>query len=244
MPSPRVTPHQIRPTDPYLRWMVAADQVQDIADQGSNVAWRHEVPWTTKGWVTSRGEDPEVVADLVRRLHEVQTLGGYTVPQAAAEAVADHIDGADPKDWCWWIRATTPEQSGGVSVLSEDDPRINRLLEHSASAYMLAGDERVHRWFGLEASGELVGVGGAVVETSGAWHLVSVCTDPGQRGRGVARDVCRGIVAEANREGASVVVLEMYSDNEAARRTYGSLGFREEARFRSCVLEPGLSVPA
>lgn len=244
MQSPSPSPHLTRPTDPYLRWMVTAHDAREVASVGSSVAWWHAVPWTPKGWVTARGEDQASLVAAVTRLVDDHEVGGYTVPQEAASTVQEAVGGDEPRDWCWWHRGTTPERVDAVDVLERDDPRINVLLEHSDSAYMLAGDERVTRWLGIEESGALLAVAGVVIEDSGAWHLVSVCTDPDHRGRGLAREVCRAMIGDAHRLGAPAVVLEMFSDNAPGRRVYTALGFTEEARFRSCVLEPGLSLPS
>lgn len=244
MPSPRTCPHRIRPSDPYLRWMVAQDAPQEVAADGDHVAWRHEVPWSSRGWITARGDDPTRVAGLVERLHAVAGSAGYTVPQTAGAAAQDRLGGLEPRDWCWWVRQASPESAPGVIPVANDDERILPLLAHSSSAYILPGDERVVRWSGVVEEGELVSVAGATRERSGAWHLVSVCTHPRHRGRGLAALVCRALIDEAHAAGAPAVVLEMYSDNEAGRGTYRGLGFTEEARFRSCVLDAGITVPA
>jgi len=141
------------------------------------------------------------------------------------------------------VREATPEPVGAAVNLAMDDPRILQLLSHSPSAYVLPGNERIVQWSGVEERGELAAVAGAVVERSGAWHLVSVCVHPDRRGAGLAAHPCRALVDAAYRAGASVVVLEMYSDNEPGRRLYQRLGFTEAARFRSCVLDPAVLLP-
>lgn len=243
MPSPRTSPHTIRPTDPFLRWMVGPDAAADLVAHGTNVAWLHTGSRPHPGWVTARGEDSTAIADLIATLVERHHVTGFTVPEDAAAEVTARVGGGDPRDWCWWVRDAASEDRQSAVILDRDDPRIAPLLHHSASAYVLPGDERVVRWAGVEDAGTLVAVAGAVRERSGAWHLVSVCTHPDQRGGGLAARACRALIDEAHREGAPAVVLEMYSDNEPGRRLYQRLGFDEAARFRSCVLDTSVILP-
>lgn len=243
MPFPRRSPHQVRPTDPFLRWMVGPDAAEDLVEQGENVAWLHAGSRPHPGWVTALGEDPAIVAGLVSELVDRHEVTGYTVPETAGPEVSHRIGGEDPRYWCWWVRCVAPQPVGRAVDLPMDDPRIAQLLSHSPSAYVLPGDERIVRWSGVEERGDLVAVAGAVLERSGAWHLVSVCAHPDRRGAGLAADPCRALVDAAHRAGAPVVVLEMYSDNESGRRLYHRLGFTEAARFRSCVLDPSVILP-
>ncbi len=243
MPFPRRSPQQVRPTDPFLRWMVGPDSAADLVEHGENVAWLHAGSRPHPRWVTALGEDPVVVADLVAELVDRHEVTGYTVPEGAGLEVSLRMGGLDPRDWCWWVRDATSETVPEAVILAMDDPRIARLLIHSTSAYVLPGNGRVVRWAGVEEHGELVAVAGAVLERSGAWHLVSVCTHPDRRGAGLAAHACRALVDAAHLAGARVVVLEMYSNNEPGRHLYQRLGFTESARFRSCVLDPSAVLP-
>jgi predicted GNAT family acetyltransferase len=78
-------------------------------------------------------------------------------------------------------------------------------------------------------------------EATGAAHIVSVCTDPAQRGRGLAGHACTRIMQAAVADGAPAIVLEMYVANEAGRRAYQALGFEEVGRYRSGLLSGGSS---
>lgn len=243
MPFPRRSPQQIRPTDPFLRWMVGPDSAADLVDRGANVAWLHAGTRPFPGWVTARGEDPIVIADLVSALIARHDVTGYTVPEEAGGQVEARVGGMEPRHWCWWERETAAETVPQAEVLAHDDPRIEPLLAHSPSAYVLPGNDRIVRWAGVVEEGDLTAVAGAVLERSGVWHLVSVCTRPDRRGAGLAAHACRALIGEAHREGAPALVLEMYSDNESGRRLYQRLGFTEAARFRSCVLDPSVLLP-
>ena len=243
MPSPTTSPHRIRPADPFLRWMVGPQAAADLVNRGDQVAWLHAGSRPHPGWVTARGDDPEVVVDLVSELVERHQVSGYTVPEIARDAAATRLGGGEPRLWCWWVREQVAAPRPPGTVLALDDPRIGPLLTHSASAYVLPGDQRIIRWAGVDDGRSLVAVAGAVLEKSGAWHLVSVCTHPDYRAQGYAAQACGVLIDEAQTAGAPAVVLEMYSDNEAGRRLYRRLGFSEEARFLSCVLDETVVLP-
>jgi ribosomal-protein-alanine N-acetyltransferase len=61
-------------------------------------------------------------------------------------------------------------------------------------------------------------------------EVLDVCVDPALRRRGLGRLLVRLAMARAARAGARTVRLEVRVSNEAARRLYGSLGFREGGR--------------
>ena len=124
--------------------------------------------------------------------------------------------------------------------LALDDDRIAPLLAHSDSAHVFPGDPRLVRWAGVEEDGELVAVAGQVTEPSGAAHLLSVCTHPDHRGRGLAREACTRVMSAAIAHGAPMLVLEMYTANEAGRRAYSALGFVERGRYASGLLAHAL----
>jgi predicted GNAT family acetyltransferase len=86
-----------------------------------------------------------------------------------------------------------------------------------------------------------VTVAAQVTEESGAAHIVSVCTDPQYRGRGLARRACSRIMRSAMDEGAPMLILEMYTANEAGRRAYSALGFTEVGRYASGLLAHALN---
>ena len=126
----------------------------------------------------------------------------------------------------------------GAVDLALDDPRIAVLLTHSTSAHIYPGDPRIVRWAGMVDGDRLLSVAGQITERTGAAHIVSVCTDPTVRGRGLARHACSRIIESAIGDEVPMIVLEMYAENEAGRRTYSALGFTEVGRYRSGLLRP------
>lgn len=242
--------HQLRPTDPLVRWMVDPHKddlsISDtlVAD-GTNVAWRGRASRPGENWVTGLGEDPARVAALVAGLAETGRVDGVTVPDATFAVLPQALRSPDPGHWCLW---TLPPQEvaadlgvgGDVHVLAPDDPRIGPLLAHSDSAHIFPGDPRIVRWVGVEDGDALVSVAAMLREVSGAAHIVSVCTAPDYRGRGLARVTCASLIRWAVDEGAPMVVLEMYVANEAGRRAYSALGFTEVGRYYSGLLAHAL----
>jgi GNAT superfamily N-acetyltransferase len=171
--------------------------------------------------------------------HEVD---GITVCEAAFDLLPEGLRSPDPGHWCLWTLDPARTALGATSAVSLalDDPRIGPLLEYSDSAHIFPGDPRLVRWSGILDGERLVAAAAQVTESSGAAHIVSVCTDPDYRGRGLARDVCTHIMRSAVAEGAPMIVLEMYVANEAGRRAYGALGFVEVGRYMSGLLAHAL----
>lgn len=210
--------------------------------EGPNVAWLGRASRPGERWVTGLGEDAATVAQLVEQIAHEHDIDGVTVTEAAFEYLPPALTSPDPGRWCFWTfdpaEAVPPPSS--AADLALDDPRIGRLLEHSDSAHVFPGDPRIVRWAGIAVGGELVAVAGQTIEPSGAAHLLSVCTHPDYRGRGLAREVCASIMAAAITDGAPMLVLEMYTANESGRRVYSALGFVEHGRYASGLLAHAL----
>ena len=242
--------HQLRPTDPLVRWMVDPDKedlsISDhlVAD-GTNVAWRGRATRPGENWVTALGEDPERVAALVVGLAETGRVDGVTVPDATFAVLPAALRSPDPGHWCLWTLPAADVADGlgrdeDVVEIAVDDPRVAPLLGHSDSAHIFPGDPRILRWVGIEEGDWLVSVAAMLREASGAAHIVSVCTDPEHRGRGMARRTCARLVRIAVDEGMPMICLEMYVANDSGRRTYSALGFTEVGRYYSGLLAHAL----
>lgn len=83
------------------------------------------------------------------------------------------------------------------------------------------------RYFVLATAdaGEVVGLFGARGLGSPAVHLIRVGLAPEWRGHGLARPLIRAAEALARDQGAERLTLNVYGDNEPARRAYESAGF-------------------
>lgn len=72
-----------------------------------------------------------------------------------------------------------------------------------------------------------LGFGQYWVRCQGEVHLGRIIVSPGQRGRGLGKQMCRLLMQEAvAQSGADAVTLRVYRDNPAARSVYAALGFR------------------
>lgn len=231
---------QARPTDPFVQWMVR-DLVPDhLVVDGDAIAWIWGGRTNGEVWATALGDDPERTAGLITTLADQRPVDGVTVPDVAFEFLPAHLQSPDSGHWCFWTLdpGDVRDPFGCAVGLALDDPRIAELLAHSTSAHVFPGDSKLVRWAGVLDDERLVSVAGQVTERTGAAHIVSVCTDPQVRGRGLAREVCSRIVHDAIAEGSPQIVLEMYAANEAGRRTYSALGFAEVGRYKSGLLSP------
>ena len=231
---------QARPSDPFVQWMVRDLVPDQVAVDGEHVAWIWSGRESGEVWVTALGSDAARVVTLVDRLATATEVDGVTVPDNAFELLPEHLRSPDPGHWCFWTLdpKDAPAESDVAVDLALDDPRIGDLLSHSTSAHMFPGDPSVVRWAGVLDGDRLVSVAGQITERTGAAHIVSVCTDPSVRGRGLARHACTGIISGAVADAAPQIVLEMYAANEAGRRTYSALGFAEVGRYKSGLLHP------
>ncbi len=245
MPS-SLRPLQVRPTDPYIRWVIGDLHPDVLVREGANVAWIGRARKRGEVWATGLGDDDRAVAGLIERLAADHDLDGVTVPEQAFTLLPERLRSPDPGHWCLWLlepAAAAPAPSSAVA-LDLDDPRIAPLLAHSDSAYLFPGDPHIVRWAGVLDGETLVSVAGQVIEPTGAAHLVSVCTHPAARGRGLARDACSWLIAAALDDGAPMIMLEMYVANVAGRRAYTALGFVEVGRYRSGLLREPPRPPA
>lgn len=228
-----------RPDDPYLRWRFDPSIAVDAIADGDHVAWAH-VTRNGERWGNAFGDDPERVVALLRALDARAPLDGITCPEAAKPSMPSAWDGPDPGHWSLWTRdARVPLDPGDAVELPLDDPRIRPLLEHSSSAYVFPGHPRMRRWAGVLAGDRLLAVAGHQRDQHGAAHLVSVCTDPEARGRGLAARAMALLIARAEAEDVPCVFLEMYVDNPPAAALYRGLGFAERGRYFSWLIGRG-----
>jgi len=232
---------ELRPTDEFIRWVLADEQPDVVLLEGDCIAWIGGAEMAGEVWVTALGPDAATCARLVEQLGAQQHIDGITVPEDAFALLPAALQSPDHGHWCFWVHdpALVPLGASDAIDLSDDDQRIAALLEHSDSAHIFPGDERIVRWVGVVEGDELISVAAQRMEVTGAAHIVSVCTAPERRGEGLARRACTRIMKLADAEGAPAIVLEMYVANDSGRRTYEVLGFREVGRYRSGLLRGG-----
>jgi ribosomal protein S18 acetylase RimI-like enzyme len=115
--------------------------------------------------------------------------------------------------------------------------RIVGKLRRSSDQAIAAHAERMihapveYQGFVLEdGPGQLLACGQIVVEEEIA-GLYDIFTPPEQRGRGHAAALCLALLNQARSQGAVEAYLQVSTENHAAKRLYGRLGFQAGYRY-------------
>ncbi|MEA2581047.1 MAG: FR47-like protein [Actinomycetota bacterium] len=134
------------------------------------------------------------------------------------------VEQLSPGDELWDIvRATFPLFGGYVADAGEDLLRIE-------STVMAAGGKR---WFGVrDADGSVLSVV-AVQSLAGVGYIDDVATFPAARGLGLASELTLAACRTVLEEGARHVWLMADPDQDAVRRMYGRLGFKDAGHLAS-----------
>ena len=69
-------------------------------------------------------------------------------------------------------------------------------------------------------------------------HLDSIFVSAPHRKKGIARLLARKVEEWAKKKGVNKIELKAFSPNTSAIKTYGKLGFREEAKMMTKTLRP------
>lgn len=232
--------------DDYLRWNVRRGA------RGEGWAVPGATAWTWRGgprrgpWAAVLGS-PNTVAALaaVVLVEAFVRPQGLTLTAAARPLLPEavRLDAAATHAWEWMrTYAAPPVQPHEDEVAwlhDSDDEEVAALLDavsprHSARP----GERHVLRWCGIRAAdtradGGLVAIGAHVAYQAGVPHLASIAVPPQARGRGYGAAVTAWLTRACLAEGAPVVTLGMYSDNDVARRLYHRLGFSCDHAFVS-----------
>lgn len=125
----------------------------------------------------------------------------------------------------------------GGPVDADEAPEAVALdASHAAAAMALAeltqpgpfGPRTIElgEYFGVFEDGALVAMAGERMQAGALREISGVCTDPGQRGRGLARRLMLKLVRRELRRGETPF-LHVMRDNAGARRLYAQMGFGE-----------------
>jgi GNAT superfamily N-acetyltransferase len=134
-------------------------------------------------------------------------------------------------DWMWTVDPPAPQPGEpGVGALDAGDPRVAAeldllLAEHSARHSAVPGSPDVAGWVGVRRHGRLIACAAWFDQPSGVPLLASVAVRPDARRRGLAGALTAAITRRALAGGAPAVAVDLYADNDAARRVYRRLGF-------------------
>jgi ribosomal protein S18 acetylase RimI-like enzyme len=185
----------------------------------------------------------EPVARTVPLLAPRTTADTLTVPRAAGDLLqregTRHVAG-DGAQWDWMWTTTSPDAVASAEVTPIDDSEpavaqeISDLLARSSPTHSVEpGDPRVRRWVGVRDGGTLVACAAHYEAVEGVPLLASVAVDRAARGRGLGSTVTAWLTTSALASGAPAVTVDLYADNDVARRLYRRLGYRLAHEFTS-----------
>lgn len=182
----------------------------------------------------------EAAVDMLHAVLAVygEAVGSVSLPRDADRHLTTHT--LEPRnDWEWFVtEAAPPVEPAEASVAWLDDgdiTEVRALLDRSSPRHdVRPGEPGVRRWCGVrDEDGRLVAVAAHTEHTAGIPHLASIATAPEHRGRGLGAGVTAWLTRMLLAEGAPMVTLGMYSDNDVARRVYERLGYVCERAFTS-----------
>lgn len=84
---------------------------------------------------------------------------------------------------------------------------------------------------GAHLNTSLIGYGVMSV-IAGEAQILNICIDPDMQGQGLGRRLLRHLIAEAGRQSADTMFLEVRASNQAAFSLYDSAGFNEIGQRR------------
>jgi ribosomal protein S18 acetylase RimI-like enzyme len=133
-----------------------------------------------------------------------------------------------PEEWARWRETRLRmlrDDSDFFSTRYEDMVREPESTWRAWVAEAAAGEQKT--LFVAEENGYWLGVVGAFARVDPREvQLISMWVDPGQRGRGIARDLIRSVARWTQERGSERVVLFVQEANEPAQALYERAGFR------------------
>ena len=126
--------------------------------------------------------------------------------------------------------ATRPLETGDLDRLQEIGRLAYRGLGWSRGIFADCLGVSYDCW-GVELDGQLVGYG-IVSVAAGESHLLNLAVDPACQGHGIGSLLLQFLLAEALRQGAECMFLEVRPSNPVARALYKRFGFTEFGRRR------------
>lgn len=125
-----------------------------------------------------------------------------------------------------------------IDALTPDDvPEMLDLVERTQPGPFRSGTITLGSYLGVREEGRLVAMAGERLSLGTATEISAVCTDPGVRGRGLARTLLAELVDRIHARG-EVALLHVVDENAGAIRVYEQLGFEEARRMDVAMLQP------
>ncbi|MEV3859159.1 GNAT family N-acetyltransferase [Streptomyces sp. NPDC050095] len=120
-----------------------------------------------------------------------------------------------------------------VRLTTADVPQMLDLVARTRPGPFLARTIELGTYLGIRREGRLVALAGERLHPTGWTEISAVCTDPDQRGQGLAGRLVRAVAAGIKERGETPF-LHTGAGNTNAIRLYESLGFelRRTTRFR------------
>jgi len=168
---------------------------------------------------------------------------------ADGAAVLMRTSVATPPAWDERLRIETfqmlgPEAPVGhvpsrpLVTLGEDDvPEMLDLVERTRPGPFRARTFELGTYLGVREGGALVAMAGERLHPSGFTEISAVCTDPANRGRGLAGALVRELLDRIAARGERAF-LHVATSNTGALRLYRSLGFTTRCRVAAVMLQP------
>lgn len=196
------------------------------------------------------GADPGVALAAARPLlGEARSL---TLPRAFVDTAASHFGLAPTAgaawDWMWTGTAPSPvpaetevvdlrDAAGALPAPACDELR-HLLTRHSPRHSVGPDSPAAAGWVGVRRDGSLVACAAWLEPAPGIPLLASVAVHPDARRAGLGAALVAAVTRRSLATGAPAVTVDLYADNDAARRLYLRLGFSTAREFCSWSL-PG-----
>jgi ribosomal protein S18 acetylase RimI-like enzyme len=132
----------------------------------------------------------------------------------------------------WLLGDLAPDREDAaapsVTLGASDVPEMLELVGRTKPGPFVERTVELGTYVGIREGGALVAMAGERMHPPGFTEISAVCTDASQRGRGLASQLIRVIVAGIRARG-EIPYLNLTMENEAAYRLYDTLGFETRA---------------
>ena len=122
------------------------------------------------------------------------------------------------------IRALRPEDLPALIEIERAAPAAAHWREHGYQNLLASDALSLHKTFVAENDGSLVGFLVAKV-VAGEWDIENIVVRAASQRQGIGEQLLSQTVEEAKQSGAQQIVLEVRSQNTAARNLYVKCGF-------------------
>lgn len=136
--------------------------------------------------------------------------------------------------WDFYSIDTEPFFGQTIAQESKDHQEITDLLkQHAPNSSVWPGNEEVLFWGEIREAEELVATGALVKWRTGQVMFASIATHSQHRGKGLAQQLVKEMLANAADRKIRHVGLGVFAENFAAKRAYEKVGFSLIGEFTS-----------